>query len=166
MKWIVGLAAVLFCCDAAIAQEPVIGRASVIDGDTIEISGARIRLNGIDSPESWQICQDGVGGDYRCGRVAALALDRFLAASRPARCEIVDRDRYQRLVGVCFRADGLKVNEWLVANGFAVDWTRYSAGAYASVQERARKRKLGIWQGEFQQPCEARGQRTKQTSAC
>lgn len=38
--------------------------------------------------------------------MAANALDQFLAASRPIRCDVTERDRYQRLVAVCFRADG------------------------------------------------------------
>ncbi|MFB2605822.1 thermonuclease family protein, partial [Rhizobium phaseoli] len=39
--------------------QQLLGRASVVDGDTIEIGGRRIRLNGVDAPESWQVCQDG-----------------------------------------------------------------------------------------------------------
>ncbi|WP_348643025.1 thermonuclease family protein [Mesorhizobium sp. B2-6-5] len=48
-------------------QEDLVGRASVIDGDTIEIHGKRIRFNGIDAPESSQTCADGNGKAYRCG---------------------------------------------------------------------------------------------------
>lgn len=107
------------------------GRASVIDGDTIEISGQRIRLNGIDAPESWQICRDAAGKEYRCGKEAAFALDKFLAASRPTTCLEVDQDRYGRMVVDCFRADGENVNVWLVRQGHAVDWVRYSKGRYA-----------------------------------
>ena len=32
------------------------GKPRVIDGDTIEITGERIRLNGIDTPEANQSC--------------------------------------------------------------------------------------------------------------
>ena len=52
----------------------IVGRASVIDGDTIEIHGTRIRLYGIDAPESRQTCRDGLGREYRCGQCKAWNL--------------------------------------------------------------------------------------------
>ncbi|MBB6465586.1 endonuclease YncB(thermonuclease family) [Aminobacter lissarensis] len=140
----------------ALAQGPVIGRASVIDGDTIEIAGERIRFNGVDAPESWQVCHDGNGKAYRCGQAAANALDAFLGASRPTRCEYHSRDRYRRFVGDCFRADGESVARWLVRNGHALDWPRYSRGAYAPEQAKARADRYGMWQGDFLEPWEAR----------
>ncbi len=165
-QWIAGFAAAFVYCHQAAAAEPLIGRASVIDGDTIEIAGQRIRLHGVDAPESWQKCEDGDGGAYRCGKEAAVALDRFLAASRPTHCEVVERDRYKRVVSVCFRADGVDVNRWLVKSGNAVDWVRYSKGAYASAQEKARTSGIGIWRGNFQLPCEARAERVKHEPSC
>jgi len=134
------------------ANATLIGRASVIDGDTIEIRGERIRLNGIDAPESAQICNDGGGREYRCGARAANALADFLAASSPTTCEFVEWDQYGRFVGNCSRADGASVQSWLVRNGHAMDWPRYSNGAFADDQRAARAEKLGIWQGEFQPP--------------
>ncbi|PJR11586.1 nuclease [Sinorhizobium meliloti] len=150
----------------AVAAEPITGRATVVDGDTIEIRGERIRLHGVDAPESWQRCEDGDGGTYRCGKEAAFALDRFLAASRPTRCEIVERDRYNRFVGACFRADGREVNRWLVESGHAVDWERYSKGGYADAQEAARSAGVGVWRGKFQLPCQARAEHAKREPSC
>lgn len=134
--------------------ETVTGRASVVDGDTIEIAGERIRLHGVDAPEGGQRCQDKFGREYRCGQVAANALDAFLAQSRPTSCRFVERDRYRRFVGDCFRADGKSVAAWMVRNGHALDWPRYSRGAYAADQAEARRVGAGMWQGRFVEPWE------------
>ena len=92
------VALALIAATAAHSEPPITGRASVVDGDTIEIHGERIRFNGIDAPESWQTCIDRAGAEYRCGKAAAEALDAFLAASRPTRCDFVERDRqYEKL---------------------------------------------------------------------
>lgn len=134
----------------------IVGRASVIDGDTIEIHGERIRFNGIDAPESAQSCNDMSGNPYRCGARAAEALASFLKDSSPTRCEFVDRDQYGRFVGDCFRADGASVQAALVRNGWAMDWPRYSGGAYASDQAAAKDERIGIWEGTVQPPWEWR----------
>lgn len=68
------LAALLLLTGPVLAAEPIVGRASVTDGDTVVIRGTRIRLHGIDAPESGQLCNDAAGKSYRCGQVAALAL--------------------------------------------------------------------------------------------
>lgn len=130
----------------------MVGRATVIDGDTVEIHGEHVRINGVDAPESRQSCTDGQGRAWRCGIAAAKALDIFLAASRPMRCEYVDRDRYGRFVGNCFRADGKNIAAWLAGNGHALDWPRYSGGAYAAEQARAQAAKAGMWSGTFEAP--------------
>ncbi|TIW38599.1 MAG: thermonuclease family protein, partial [Mesorhizobium sp.] len=78
--------------------EPISGVASVIDGDTIEVHGQRIRFNGIDAPESKQYCNDAKGFEYPCGRRSAEALGTFLTASMPVQCTFVTWDRYHRFV--------------------------------------------------------------------
>ncbi|AZO32746.1 MAG: thermonuclease family protein [Mesorhizobium sp.] len=131
---------------------PIVGVASVIDGDTIEVHGQRIRFNGIDAPESKQYCDDAKGFEYPCGRRSAEALDGFLAASRPVQCTFVTWDRYHRFVGDCRRADGASVAVWMVEHGQALDWPRYSRGAYAQQQAKAESAKVGLWVGNFQVP--------------
>lgn len=137
---------------------PITGVASVIDGDTIEVHGQRIRFNGIDAPESAQQCGDAKGFRYQCGSQAAAALDGFLAASRPVRCEFVAWDRYSRFVGDCRRADGASVAGWMVEHGQALDWPRYSRGAYAAQQAKAEAAKVGLWVGKFQAPWDWRAE--------
>lgn len=117
----------------------ITGRAAVIDGDTVDIHGQRVRINGVDAPESRQICKDARGADYRCGQAAALALDDYLSASRPTKCIEVDRDRYGRTVADCYRADGASVAAWMVRQGHALDWPRYSKGRYAGEQRTAQQ---------------------------
>lgn len=150
------LVVTLLAMTIAAAGQEFIGRASVIDGDTIEITGTRIRFDGIDAPESSQRCEDATGNQYRCGKVSAEALDRFLAASRPTSCAPKGKS-YDRVVAVCRRADGTNVNAWMVRNGYAIDWPKYSKGRYAPEQEAARAAKAGIWAGTFTRPCEVRG---------
>ncbi|RWB54359.1 MAG: thermonuclease family protein [Mesorhizobium sp.] len=132
--------------------QPITGVVSIIDGDTIEIHGQRIRFNGIDAPESKQYCEDAKGFEYPCGRRSAEALDSFLAASRPVQCTFVTWDRYHRFVGDCRRADGVSVAAWMVEHGQALDWPRYSHGAYAAQQAKAEAAKVGLWVGNFQAP--------------
>ncbi|TGT63691.1 hypothetical protein EN813_009980 [Mesorhizobium sp. M00.F.Ca.ET.170.01.1.1] len=132
--------------------QPIIGVASVIDGDTIEVHGQRIRFNGIDAPESKQYCDDAKGFEYPCGRRSAEALDTFLVASRPVQCAFVTWDRYHRYVGDCRRADGSSVAAWMVEHGQALDWPRYSSGAYTKQQAKAEAAKVGLWVGKFEAP--------------
>jgi succinoglycan biosynthesis protein ExoI len=126
----------------------IIGDAFVIDGDTIEIAGERIQLYGVDAPEDWQFCLDETGADYRCGKESSLALDAFLSASRPTRCEFAGRDRHGRYLGTCFRVDGRDVNRWLVESGHAINRENHDRGLYAAAQEMARSLRAGMWRGQ------------------
>jgi endonuclease YncB( thermonuclease family) len=101
----------------------VAGTASVIDGDTIEIHGERIRLDGIDAPEGRQTCRRGDQVE-RCGQASAWHL-ADLVGGRTVDCYGHSRDRYDRLPAIC-RRDGLELNGAMVGDGHAVAYTRYS----------------------------------------
>jgi endonuclease YncB( thermonuclease family) len=95
-----------------LAAAEISGPAKVIDGDTIKIRGAKIRLHGIDAPESAQVCET-KEKSYRCGTSATLALARRISG-KSVSCDERDRDRYGRIVAVC-HAGGEDLNAWLVA---------------------------------------------------
>ena len=125
------------------------GVASVIDGDTVEIRGTRIRLHGIDAPETRQLCTRPSGQSWRCGQQAALALsDRI--GRRSVICVARDTDRYGRTIAVCSQ-DGVDLNAWMVAEGWAVAYRRYSLD-YASAETDARRAGRNIWSGTFVMP--------------
>jgi endonuclease YncB( thermonuclease family) len=135
------------------AQDPLMGTASVIDGDTIEIHGQLIRLHGIDAPESSQLCRHQGGKPWRCGQQAALALSDTIGRSS-IRCVPRDRDRYGRIVAVCFKGDE-DLNRWMVANGWAVAYRKYSL-EYLTDEDRARVEQRNIWSGSFDMPWDLR----------
>ena len=135
----------------------MLGRASVIDGDTIEVHGERIRLTGIDAPESSQNCTDASGRLWPCGRRAAFALADLVGAA-PVECEQIDRDRYGRMVAICVREDGTDLSRWMVREGYAIAFRRYST-AYVAEESEARQARKGVWAGEFQDPSEYRRRR-------
>ncbi|PHO03052.1 nuclease [Rhodobacteraceae bacterium 4F10] len=135
----------------AFAAEPptLSGRASVIDGDTIDLHGTRIRLHGIDAPESGQRCQDAKSKSWRCGQKAAWALDHAIDRQRVT-CRITDKDRYDRLIGTCSVGD-TDLNGWMVQNGWAVAYRKYS-NDYTAHERYAQNAELGLWQGSFVRP--------------
>jgi endonuclease YncB( thermonuclease family) len=129
----------------SLSADTLIGQASIIDGDTLEVHGTRIRLWGIDAPESSQLCRNDESLLYRCGAKAANELDTFIAR-RPVECSPVSLDQYGRTVAVC-SIDGVDLAEWLVRNGLALDWPTYSKGKYAKGQSEADYGGRGMWGG-------------------
>lgn len=135
----------------------IVGTASVIDADTLDIRSERIRLVGVDAPESGQKCRDAKGALVRCGSNAANALDQWINRN-PVTCVIEGRDRYQRALGKC-SVRGESVQDWLVRNGHAVAYRDYST-EFVPAEIAARNAKAGIWAGEFVMPWDWRkGQR-------
>lgn len=147
--------AMFWFLDTAAADGPIAGVASVIDGDTIEIHGQSIRLDGVDAPESSQRC-DIDGRAWRCGQVAANALADHIGR-KAVTCHQRSRDRYGRAVALCTVA-GENVSAWLVREGWALAFRKYSL-AYVDDETAAKAAKRGLWRGTFIPPWEWRAQR-------
>ena len=134
------------------------GEARVIDGDTIEVEGTRIRLQGIDAPETRQRCTTVDGVSWACGRYATEVLAAAVAKV-DVTCTARSRDRYQRVVAVCW-AGVVEVGHAMVAEGWALADRRFGR-AYVPVEEAARVAARGIWADEFEAPWEWRRARRR-----
>jgi endonuclease YncB( thermonuclease family) len=148
-RFAIGLLIVLSMLVGAVAQDRIVGVASVIDGDTIQIHGQRIRLFGIDAPESSQPCARSTGERWRCGQQASFALTNRIGRATVS-CQPHDLDRYGRIVAVCFQ-ESEDLNRWMVANGWAVAFRRYSLD-YVADEAAVRRSQANIWSGNFDMP--------------
>ena len=139
------------------AGTPISGRAKIINGDSLEVAGERIRLFGIDAPEGRQQCRGANGQDYACGREAARIL-AALVGGRPGSCTLVTHDQYARDVATS-EAKGHDLGEAMVRTGYARDYARHSKGRYAAAERDARAAKRGMWAGAFEDPAAWRKRR-------
>ena len=139
-------------------DKTILGKAKVIDGDTIKIDKKKIRLFGIDAPEKDQICQKvylnffifKFKKDYKCGEESTSALFNKLK-NKKVKCVLEDKkDKYKRNIGICY-IKNQDINEWLVNNGYAIAYKKYSK-KYVLNEQYAKKNKLGIWRGTFVEP--------------
>ncbi len=131
----------------AAAQQTVSGQARAIDGDTLEIQGQRIRLLGIDAPESGQACRDAQGMPYPCGERARTALANMVAGQHVV-CAIEREDRYRRSLAVC-RVGQTDLNAEMVRAGAAI---AYIDRRYQAQEQEARQARRGLWAGTFERP--------------
>lgn len=123
----------------------VSGPAHVLDGDTADIAGKRVRLYGIDAPELSQSCADAKRKSWPCGKVARESLEE-LTAGKTVICTYEEVDATGRLLGSC-KVDGRDINETLVSEGHAWAFVRYS-DVYTASERKARAAQKGIFAAE------------------
>lgn len=124
------------------------GRATVIDGDTLDVAGERIDIFGIDAPEQDQTCERGGGGTWNCG-AEATRLMRRMAHYQIVDCLLSPAATSGRRVARC-RVGDEDLGRAMVRAGFAVEVSR--TGVYAAEEGTARTGHLGIWSGSFDNP--------------
>ncbi len=115
-------------------EKPVIrGRAYVVDGDTVVIRKTQIRLFGVDAPEM----------NHPYGKKAKWALVK-LCKGQEVKAEVTDVDAHGRTVAKCFLPDGRDLSAEMVKLGLAIDWPKFSDGAYRSLEVPDVRKKLWL----------------------
>jgi endonuclease YncB( thermonuclease family) len=141
------------------AADLISGVPHIVDGDTVAIGDTKIRLEGIDAPETDQVCLDDHAAKWTCGIAARDRLAEHVAG-RSIDCMPNGSDAYHRTLAVC-SVQGEDLNAWMVSQGWALAFKRYSA-AYVPQENTAREGKRGLWNGAFIAPWDWR-HRDRQT---
>lgn len=124
--------------DAAPSVRSLKGKCYVIDGDTIVISSTKIRIGGIDAPELNQ--------PY--GKTSKFALIE-ICKGKVVTAVVSEEMSYDRVVAKCYLPDGSDVAAKLVEKGLALDWPRFSGGAYRHLEPADARRRL--WRADAKQ---------------
>src|SRR3978361_2293880 len=142
-----------FLLAALLSLLPVLAQAADIsgvprirEGDHIQIGNSRIRLGGVDAPAVDQLCLNNSGERWTCGVAARDELIKHVG-SKSWTCHPRTTDRRGRPVARC-EVEGEDIQKWLVANGWALSYTRVSHD-YDADEKAAREAKAGMWQGAF-----------------
>lgn len=149
MKFGIQLLALFLATPAVAGTQIISDHVKAVDGDTLDLSGIRMRLDAMDAPESKQVCRrDGV--DWLCGQESS-AFMRKLVDGRTLTCSVVSHDRYGRVLGTCTLPDGRDVQEASVAAGMATAYRHFSM-KLAPAEDKAKADRIGIWASEFEEP--------------
>jgi len=153
MRYTLAALVLLLSCAPALAGEWV-GRARVVDGDTIAIDGQRLRLVAMDAPEIDQTCGDARGREYDCGEAARSFLEATIR-DHVVRCDSGPKDRRDRRgrpLVECY-VGGVDVGRVMVRAGWALS---AFGSAYIAEHNAAARDRVGMWAGTYIDPAEWR----------
>lgn len=136
-----------------IAQADISGSIVVVDGDTIDVSGVRVRLFGIDAPESDQTCETEQGAQWSCGAWVNQEVAKRYQGEQTT-CNVLETDRYGRAVARCW-VQGEDLAQTLVRDGMAFAYRRYSMD-YDLDEKRAAVQDRGLHASRVQAPSQYR----------
>jgi endonuclease YncB( thermonuclease family) len=133
----------------ALAADMITGIPHVVDGDTLTIGAIKIRLQGIDAPETEQVCLDQQAEKWTCGIAARDHLAQHIGG-QSINCTPSGTDKFGRTLALC-RLVGDDLNAWMVGEGWALAFIRYSRD-YVTQEEQAREAHRGMWSGALIAP--------------
>lgn len=146
-------------CVAAMIETADAGRSEftgvprIVDGDTVQFGETRLQIEGIDAPQTDQLCFDDAGSRWKCG-IAATEQLRHNAGRMSWKCEVVRKTLHGRLLAKC-SAGGEDIARQMVRNGWALASTTGST-AYLAIEAEAIASGAGLWSGAFVAPLDWR----------
>ena len=146
-KLLITISLILYS-SASFSEKIIEGKAKIIDGDTIHIEKNKIRLHGIDAPEIDQTCTI-KNKMWHWGLESSAALKKLVLDNNIS-CVVSDIDKYKRYIAECF-INNKNINKFMVRNGWAIAYQYYSLD-FVEDENLAKKDKIGLWQGKFQEP--------------
>ena len=161
--------AIVFCfavvvTDASAQADIVRGIAAIADANTLIINGRRLRLAGIDAPESNQRCDLPSGIKWFCGRAAAQVLF-LIAHKRETVCKTVEGRAADDGNAIAFCTVAANdVGGEMIRRGMA--WAGEGAAAdYHAIQSKAAATKIGVFQAETEPAAAYRARRWREAAA-
>ena len=144
-----------FSLSSETSYKTITGKPKVTDGDTIKINNKKIRFSGIDAPESYffgkkQLC---ILNNIKilCGNLSKEKLVEKIG-NQIVNCKLEkNKDQYSRLIGECF-INNESLSVFMVRNGYAFDYPKYSDGKFRKHEIYAKNLSLGLWQMQFEYP--------------
>lgn len=147
---------VVFSLTGLSVAAEVSGRAVIVDGDTLWVSGTEVRIHGIDAAETGQKCQL-PKGTWDCAYAASSAL-QAVTQGKTVHCVGNEIDPYGRLIARCSTDGFPDIGASLVSSGLAWAFIKYSTD-YVALEKGPRSKQVGIWQSKTQPPWEYRARR-------
>lgn len=153
---LLGLSAVLYMgLTGGTLAETLTGTSRIIDGDTLEVAGRKVDLQGIDAPELGQTCR-WPNKEIDCGLIAKSALMDLTAGSDVV-CQVGGESRNGAALGIC-RASGYDLAEGMAHTGWALA-QEDAPQRYRAAMDGARKAGRALWRGTFTPPWEWRAEK-------
>jgi len=145
--------------------ENLTGKATLVDGDTIEIGEQVIHLHGIDAPEMDQFCTDKKSKRFNCGHAAMRRLFLYIGVD-PLDCTLrakrddgsleascLAKSYFRRTENGATRGEKFDVGLEMVLTGHAFAAPK-NAERYREAESLAKRKKKGFWAGTFAFPWE------------